>query len=239
MKRRNLQITLLTCAVHLCYLVLFPSFHLTQLRKQPKPPMKITMKEIHPPGTRTLQAIQEKRSEEQSPSFLPKTVPPQKKTIKNPAKKPIKKIQPQPPKQKKKTKPTTTSKQVKKTIKKKAPKPLQKSHPAPSLSPKTTTQVKPPPTTHAPFTTEGEDKHAYLQSISTQLQQWLTLPEKGSVKLTITVQPNGKIVNIKPLEVNSEKNLDYLQQILKGVQLPPYGKNEEITFIITFCDDTP
>jgi len=151
-----------------------------------------------------------------------KTVP--KKIKKQAAKKPpIKKIAKKKPiRRKKKT--STPSKKIRKNLEKNLAK-----------IKKVTPKNSPPPPT------SKEDKseaiNIFTQRISTIFREALILPEKGAVKLSITVQANGKIGTIETLYSESEMNLDYLKMMLPKLTLPKPQGAKEINFAITFCDD--
>jgi hypothetical protein len=77
----------------------------------------------------------------------------------------------------------------------------------------------------------------YLQRIFEILSDSLTLPEKGKVKLNLTVGCNGKVVRIETLSSESSLNLTYLQQNVGSLIFPKYTKNENRTFTILFSDE--
>ncbi len=236
MKRNESKIVLITLGVHSLFLFAFPSS--THLKEPPKKKheLRIVTKEITPPKTLPVKFVQSSSppssvmtQKEQTDPIKPQLP---KKISSPPKKAPVKKII-----KNKTTKPPVKSvKSVRGKFEKNVAK-IQKKSPSSSIntSPKATLIQTSP---IAPTDVEqGEEKYNYLSTVSSQLQEWLVLPEKGIVKLTITVQPNGKIVNIKPLSTESEKNLEYLKHILETLQLPVYEKNEEITFTIMFCDE--
>lgn len=68
-------------------------------------------------------------------------------------------------------------------------------------------------------------------------QETLRLPENGAVKLTLSVQPNGKIVIIELIHSENETNWQYLKLMLPMITLPPPQGGVEQTFMITFCND--
>ncbi len=233
MKKQHLKIALITLGVHSLYFFMFPtSLKITPELIKPQP-MRVITKEITPPQIQPIRVINEERISESTtkisesksaptstPSFLPKASPPKKIIVKKtPTKKPTPTTQ-----KNKKTVKTVRGKLDKNVATIKAKSAPQK-HKPPSLS------------TSKEQGIEGKEKHSYLQQISSSLKEWLTLPEKGVVKLTITVQANGKIVNIELLSSESEKNLHYLKTVLPGIKLPSFEENKEITFTITFCDD--
>lgn len=228
MKQERKKIVLITIFVHLFYFLLFPFAPRVPENKTFNKPMKVVTKVITPPRAK---AVHLDNSDNQTKpltakhevaSFLPKASPPKR----NPSKKvpvqkaPVKKakavrgkLDKNVAKIKAKKPPTTKKISVKKEVSK-----------TPSLSMSTSEKGI-------------DEKHEYLKKISHSLQEWLTLPEKGNVKVTITVQANGKIVNMEVLTKDSEKNWEYLKTVLPGIQLPKFEENKEITFTITFCDD--
>jgi|GEM_PF-3424992 len=77
----------------------------------------------------------------------------------------------------------------------------------------------------------------YLGKITALLEQHLTLPESGKVKLVITLEPGGKVVKIRSLISESEANLNYLLKNIKEITFPTYTKKEDRIFTIVFCDE--
>lgn len=138
---------------------------------------------------------------------------------------PIKKKLPPPakPVKLKKAKPThPTSKQVLKKIDKRLIKtpPPKPQKPLPSL---------PPP--------QEEHLPTYVDSACSLFRDLLVLPEKGLVKLTITVQANGKIDKVEIETFESKKNLDYLMTVLPTLSLPIPEGGKDATFTVLFCND--
>lgn len=84
---------------------------------------------------------------------------------------------------------------------------------------------------------EQTEYNQYLQTVVLALQECLTLPEAGKVKLAITVSEQGKIIKIVSLLAESENNLEYLKENLTKIALPSYAKKENRTFTIVFCDE--
>jgi hypothetical protein len=125
---------------------------------------------------------------------------------------PIKKVAPKKPA---KT-PTKSSKQVLKKIDHRTP----KKYSAPTPTP----QAETPPS-------------HYIDIACHVFQNELSLPEKGEVKLTITVQPNGKIVKIEEISFESKINLDYLMTVLPTLSLPIPERGKDVLFTIVFCND--
>lgn len=221
MKKKHIKIALITLFVHVLYFFIFPSGQKINQLTSPPTPLRVVTKEITPPRAQVIKLPNEsKKGEEKFQSFLPKTSPPKKIVKKKPTvkKKPVKNV-----------------KSVRGKLDKNVAKIKAKNAPVKKNVKKSTPEK--PVTTSTQKGSTSEETHAYLQKISHSLQEWLTLPEKGSVKLTITVQANGKIVNMEVLTKESEKNWEYLRTVLPGIQLPTFKENKEITFTITFCDD--
>ncbi len=124
---------------------------------------------------------------------------------------------------------------VKKAVLKSKPKPAAKPLPKSSkqvlkkIDQRLTKQVAQPPIV--------SEKPAYLESVCGIFQSALILPEKGPVKLTITVQPNGKISKMEVDAFESKKNSDYLLTVLPTLCLPPPDREEDKTFTVLFCND--
>ncbi len=78
---------------------------------------------------------------------------------------------------------------------------------------------------------------SYIDSACSIFHNALILPEKGQVRLTVTVEPNGKISQMFVEAFESEKNLDYLMGVLPTLLLPPPEKGKEIVFTVLFCND--
>ncbi len=77
----------------------------------------------------------------------------------------------------------------------------------------------------------------YLGEIILLLEEQLTLPESGKVKLVITLGPSGKVLKIRSLLSESQENLDYLLKSIKEITFPTYTKKEDRIFTIAFCDE--
>lgn len=132
---------------------------------------------------------------------------------------------------------------------KKAPLPTKKAKPAPPKPlPKSSKQVlkkidkrlsKPhlPLPKQIPPPSPEETLQSYVDSACLIFRDILVLPEKGLVKLTITVQPNGKIGKIEIETFESKKNLDYLMTVLPTLSLPIPERGKDATFTVLFCND--
>ena len=78
---------------------------------------------------------------------------------------------------------------------------------------------------------------SYIDSACQIFTDTLFLPEKGGVKLTLTILPTGRIGKIELETSASQKNLDYLMTILPTLILPAPDKGHETTFTVLFCND--
>lgn len=77
----------------------------------------------------------------------------------------------------------------------------------------------------------------YIDSACLIFREALLLPEKGQVKLTVSVEPNGKIGKMEIETYESKKNLEYLMAVLPTLSLPPPERGKETTFTVLFCND--
>lgn len=96
------------------------------------------------------------------------------------------------------------------------------------------TKIKPK---HEQQTIQNQDQKPFSlsQSSINFLQNELILPKKGSVKLTITVQPNGKIANITINEGHENKeNAQYLISKLNNLTLTGFLSHKEQMISIVF-----
>ena len=94
-----------------------------------------------------------------------------------------------------------------------------------------------PPVKQLPITSIEEPLSSYVDSACLVFKEALLLPEKGQVKLTITVQPNGKIGKMNLETFESTVNLDYLMAVLPTLSLPIPERGKDATFTILFCND--
>lgn len=78
-----------------------------------------------------------------------------------------------------------------------------------------------------------KEQQVNCMEIISCIQNNLTLPENGEVKLTISVQPNGKIDNIQIIHAESMKNANYLKNQLKELTLPKVSE-KPVTMTVTF-----
>ncbi|MBM3192640.1 MAG: hypothetical protein FJZ59_00205 [Chlamydiae bacterium] len=131
------------------------------------------------------------------------------------------KVKKTPPLKEKKT-PPKTSKQILKKIEKRKPKS------ALNLQKKVSSPQK---------TAEKESFPSYMEATFDIFRSLLVLPEKGRVKLTLTVTADGKIDKITKESSESQKNLDYLLDLLPHLTLPPLEKNQETTFTVLFTNE--
>lgn len=64
----------------------------------------------------------------------------------------------------------------------------------------------------------------YCDELISYLQQLLTLPELGDVKLRLTLSREGKVISLNILTSANEKNRVYVEKTLPTLTLPPFGK---------------
>lgn len=89
--------------------------------------------------------------------------------------------------------------------------------------------------------TEWSQSQGYVDLLTCSLKEALALPERGNVKLALTIENSGKVVKLQVLESASDANQAYLESHLLPLSLPPFGKDltnqNEQTWIVTFCNE--
>ncbi len=85
----------------------------------------------------------------------------------------------------------------------------------------------------------GEES-VFTAALVQRLQSTLDLPEKGAVKVELTLKSDGTFAQMRVLESKSERNQKFLEQELPTLKFPTFSghlKNEkEHAFVITFCN---
>lgn len=82
--------------------------------------------------------------------------------------------------------------------------------------------------------------HFYEESLVKYLQHTLHLPEYGSVKIALTLNPDGTVIQVKVMTSENEKNKVFLEKNLPQIRFPNFyetGTKEPKTFLLTFCNE--
>ncbi|MCY3974298.1 MAG: hypothetical protein OXF02_01965 [Simkaniaceae bacterium] len=78
----------------------------------------------------------------------------------------------------------------------------------------------------------------YLALLSDALRKHLTLPEKGSVRLCLSVTRTGSVEKIEVLYAEGSSNAEYLKTRLPGIRFPPFpdgfGEIKQCPFTLYF-----
>ncbi len=86
---------------------------------------------------------------------------------------------------------------------------------------------------------KGEE-NLFAAALIECLQSALDLPEKGAVKVELTLKNDGSFVKMEILQSKSERNKVFLEQELQMVKYPSFNgslkKEKEHAFVITFCN---
>ena len=81
----------------------------------------------------------------------------------------------------------------------------------------------------------------YPVLLSQVLKKGLHLPEEGDVKLALTLNRQGEIVEMKILNSDSAMNAKYLEDAIMQLRFPPFTRDiihkKQHTFTLTFCHD--
>lgn len=83
-------------------------------------------------------------------------------------------------------------------------------------------------------------KKSYEEELSLYLKALLQLPEYGDVRLSLKLNRSGKVVLVKFIKADSEKNKHYLEKALPKIAFPPFGSHfndSEKTFTLTLSSD--
>lgn len=92
----------------------------------------------------------------------------------------------------------------------------------------------------ADFAQEEQPLPDYTASLVKELTQALKLPEYGEVKVKLTINPMGKIIELLVIQTESTANKLYLEKHLPHIVLPKYHEKAALiknqTFTLTFCN---
>lgn len=81
----------------------------------------------------------------------------------------------------------------------------------------------------------------YRDELTARLQMMLRLPERGDVRIKLTLSRMGKFVKMEILSSDSTVNKKYVEKTLPTLQFPPFGKelnSAECSFNITLSSET-
>lgn len=88
---------------------------------------------------------------------------------------------------------------------------------------------------------DGVEDHGYYSQLAACLKENLRLPEFGEVRVSLTLDCRGKVIQVKIISAQNENNKRYVEKILPKVNFPSFDqafKNEkEHTFSITLAND--
>lgn len=88
----------------------------------------------------------------------------------------------------------------------------------------------------------GEEEIGYFGMLAASLQQALRLPDTGDVKISLILERNGKVQQVKVLHSLNINNSRYVEKVLPQVQFPSFGtffdQEQKHTFTITLTHDT-
>lgn len=197
---RKARIWIAIIFFHLCF-ALIPY---TSQKTKPLPKKNITVRNITP--------VYHETTKQKAVKIKQKPIPVTKKS------EPIKKkVKTNNNPQKKSTTPSHSvrSKKAKELLRK-----LDKQLDSFEKSPSTKLPNMTPPPIVLQSTQEIEDEKIDCTSVINFLHDYLQLPEKDEIKVTITVQPNGMIDNMRIIYCKSKKNRDYMSKTLVNTQLP-------------------
>lgn len=93
-----------------------------------------------------------------------------------------------------------------------------------------------------PLEVECSDEDTdYVPLLVACMHEALRLPERGDVKIQLTLRLDGSIVRLVVLQAQSKRNRAYLEEHLPKMHFPPLGrelaKDGEHTFSLLFCGE--
>jgi len=121
------------------------------------------------------------------------------------------------------TKKTTTAPKTKPSLKPTAPVSVKPTLTVPVLSIPTPTPTPDSSTTTSSFSP--------TEIIGTFLRDCLELPEFGEVKLRLTLDKSGRLLDLEILEAKSEKNAQFLKNRLPELEFPWLNENTTVTIV--------
>lgn len=77
-------------------------------------------------------------------------------------------------------------------------------------------------------------ERGYRDELAHRLKLLLKLPEKGVVKLKLTLERSGKVLKVEVTGAESKKNRQHIEKALPPLQFPPFGDNFEGSSQYTF-----
>lgn len=77
-------------------------------------------------------------------------------------------------------------------------------------------------------------ERGYRDELAHRLKLLLKLPEKGVVKLKLTLERSGKVLKVEVIGAESKKNRQHIEKALPPLQFPPFGDNFEGSSQYTF-----
>jgi outer membrane biosynthesis protein TonB len=135
------------------------------------------------------------------------------------------------------TKKTTSIPKTKPSLKPTAPTPTQAAQPAPISAPKPTLTVpvlslpSPSSSSTSSTTTTTSSSSSPTETIGAFLRDCLELPEFGEVKLRLTLDKSGRLLDLEILEAKSEKNAQFLKNRLPELEFPWLNENTTVTIV--------
>jgi len=83
------------------------------------------------------------------------------------------------------------------------------------------------------------EENAFAAALIECLQQTLKLPERGAVKVELTLKQDGTFVNLHVSDAQSQRNAFFLEEQLPMIHYPRFTgslkQEKEHTFVISFC----
>lgn len=83
---------------------------------------------------------------------------------------------------------------------------------------------------------------SYQDDLAIYLRHHLLLPEHGDIKVDLTLDRKGKVMDVKILKSKSERNKKYIEKTLSDLSFPSFGENfkneKQHTFTLTLKSES-
>lgn len=89
------------------------------------------------------------------------------------------------------------------------------------------------PTLSTELSQDVYNEPSYTDKLIAHLEEFLILPEKGSVKIELTLSPTGKVIKVAILSCLSQANRDYIYARLTSLTFPASCRKKESTFVLS------
>lgn len=103
------------------------------------------------------------------------------------------------------------------------------------VTPKTPTKATTTPSKLSSLASESLAQDAtYQRDLVAYLEDALEFPEKGKVRIKLSLKRDGGVQKLEIVETSSEKNKKFVETQIPGLSFPPFGRNFGSEIVHTF-----